>query len=132
MSETAHLLLEVRRLRADLDELRGDQRHLMRMLLAKEDRRAGAAMLPLLGDRMSEAGFAASDAWAQTLNDRSAEGQALRELIAEYFTEDGGLKAFGRFLARIEGVPLAGRRLELVDSPRGINRWRVVRVSGPE
>lgn len=127
----AALALELRRLSAaveaqadELAELREDHAHLQRALLSRQDRRTGAALVPLLAD-MLPGTFTAADAAALALNDRTAEGQAVRELMAEYITDDGGLRAFGRLLARLEGCEFNGARLVSAGASRGVSRWRV-------
>jgi hypothetical protein len=121
----ADLALEVRLLRERVEDLAAQQESLMRMLLSRADRRTGAALVPLLADY--EAGpFGVAELAAQTLNDRTPDGQALRELIAEYLTGDGGFRAFGWLLARLEGVTFAGCRLVRVGKARGVERWRVL------
>jgi hypothetical protein len=68
---------------------------------------------------------------AAVLNDRTPAGQAMRELAGDYATECGGLRAFGRLLARLEGVPLAGLRLVRRGQARDGVSWKVSRVSEP-
>lgn len=124
------LILEIRRLRAELAELREDQQFLMRALLAASDKRNALRFLPLIADVLGDRAFTAPELLAAALNDRTAAGQALREVIGEFVTDDGGLRAFGRLLARIEGVPLGGCRLISAGDGRDGRRWRVVRLSG--
>lgn len=124
------LILEIRRLHAEVQALREDHQHLLRALLAASDKRNAAALLPLIADVLQDRPFTAPQVLAAALNDRTPSGQALRELIAEYATTSGGLRALGKMLARIEGVPLAGCRLIGDGEGRDGRRWRVVRVSG--
>ncbi len=125
----AALALEVRRLRDEVAELRDEQAHLLRALLARQDRRVGAAMVPLLAERFEGRDFSAAELVGAVLNDRDAAAQALRELVADYASEDGGLRALGRLLARLEGVSFDKCRLAAAGQSRGVQRWRV-RVSG--
>lgn len=109
-------LLELRALRAAFDaqaeglaELREDVQLLTRALLASNDRRDLARLLPavhaLLGSQIWSASSLAGAA-ALSPNDGP-----LSMLIAENTTERGGLRGFGRLLARLEGTPLDGLRL---------------------
>ncbi|RIK69798.1 MAG: hypothetical protein DCC67_21070 [Planctomycetota bacterium] len=124
------LILEIRRLRAELAELREDQQFLMRALLQPADKRNAVALLPLIADVLGDRAFTAADVVAAALNTRTPDGQALLELVRERATDDGGLRAFGKMLARIEGMPLAGCRLISAGDGRDGRRWRVVRLSG--
>lgn len=126
----AALILEIKALRAEVQALREDQRFLMRALLTASDKRNALRFLPLIADVIEDRPFTAPQVLAAALNDRTPSGQALREVIAEFATSDGGLRAFGRLLKRIEGVPLAGCRLIGDGEGRDGRRWRVVRVSG--
>lgn len=123
-------LVELRLVRQELAAVRESHDYLLRRLLDRDDRRTGAALLPLLAELMDGAIDVAGVATV-ALNDRSAAGQALRELVAEHVTDEGGLRAFGRMLARLEGVSLGGYRLVRDGAARGVVRWRV-RVSGGE
>lgn len=123
------LILEIRRLHAEVQALREDHQHLLRALLAASDKRNGVALLPLIADVIGDRAFTAADVVAAALNTRTAEGQALLELVREFVTDVSGLRAFGRLLKRIEGVPLAGCRLIGDGEGRDGRRWRVVRVS---
>lgn len=124
------LALELRRQAGELAELREAFDHLARRLLAADDRRSGSALVPLLGEVFGGAEFTAADLAGKALNGRDTAAQALRELVAEHCTEAGGLRALGRFLARLEGVSFSGCRLQSVGMVRGVQRWRV-RVSLP-
>ena len=126
---TGAALLELRRLAAEVADLRDEQQHLMRALLAREDRRTGSALVPLLGEAFGGEGFTAADLAALALNGRDSAAQALRELVADYCTADGGLRSLGRFLARLEGCSFGGSRLLADGALHGVQRWRV-RVSG--
>lgn len=123
------LALELRRLRDEVAELRDEQAHLLRALLARQDRRTGAALVPLLAERFDGADFSAAEVAAAALNGRDTAAQALRELVADYASEAGGLRALGRLLARLEGCCFDGCRLTAAGPSRGVQRWRV-RVSG--
>jgi hypothetical protein len=122
------LVLEVRRLAALVAELLDEQQHVHRRLLEREDRRTGAALVPLLAEAFGTGDFTAAAVAAHALNARDAAGQALRELVGEYATERGGVRAFGRLLVRLEGVTFDGHRLVSMGQVRGVARWRV-RVS---
>lgn len=123
-------LLELRRLAEQVQELRESHDALLRQLAKPADRRTGAALLPLVADVVGlGAVFDAASLAARALNDRTPDGAALRELIGEYATESGGLRAFGRLLDRLDGVPLAAYRLAPAGEGRDGRRWRVLRVS---
>lgn len=126
MSEA--LALELRRLRDEVAELRAEQAHLLRALLSRQDRRTGSALVSVLREMFGAEGFTCADVAAQALNGRDSGSQALRELVADYCTAEGGLRALGRFLARLEGVSFEGHRLVSAGEARGVQRWRV-RVS---
>ena len=101
-TDNLRILAELAAVRAKLDELCEAQEHLTRRLLEREDRRTGGALVPLLGETFQdEAQFTAAEVAAKALNDRTATGQALREVIAEHITEDAGLRSFGRL---VDGV----------------------------
>jgi hypothetical protein len=125
---TDPLALEVRRQAAELAEMREALDFALRRLLEADDRRTGSALVPLLGDLFAGRAFTAADVAAQALNGRDAASQAVRALVADYCTERGGVRALGRFLARLEGRSFAGARLVLDGDARGGQRWRV-RVS---
>jgi hypothetical protein len=96
-------------LRAEVAELREDMQFLLRRLLATDDRRDLVRLLPaahaLLGNQVWSASSLADAAAV------SPDGGPLSLLIAENVTERGGLRGFGRLLARLEGAPLGGLRL---------------------
>jgi hypothetical protein len=123
-------LLELRRLVAAVAELRDEQAHLLRALLARDDRRTGAALLPLIAELLDGRAFTAAELLTAALDDRTPAGRALCELVAEFVTDTGGMRALGRLLARLEGVPLAGCRLVSAGAAGGVCRWRVKVVSG--
>lgn len=122
---TDALALELRRLAAEVAELRAEQAHLLRALLSRQDRRAGAAIVPLLAEMFSAEPFTCAEVAARALNGRDTASQALRELVADYCTAEGGLRALGRFLARLEGISFEGSRLVSAGAARGVQRWRV-------
>jgi hypothetical protein len=130
VSAEPNLALQLRLMQAMLEELRESVDHLGRRLLERDDRRTGEALLPLVAAILGSQTFTAPSLAAALLNDRSAEGQAARELVAGFCSTDGGLRAFGKLLARLDGVALAGCRLVPVSSRRDGRLWRVVRVSG--
>lgn len=121
--------LELRRLSVLVAELVDDHRVLLRRLLTPEDRRTGTVLLPLLHELVEDAPFTAASIAARALNDRTATGQAVRELLAELGMGDGGLRSFGRLLQRLDGVPLAGVRLSPAGERREGLAWRLVQVS---
>jgi hypothetical protein len=123
-TDHALLLIEVRRLAAAVEVLRESHDHLARRQLERDDRRAGCVLVPLLGDLFYTEPFTAAGAAARGLSDRSATGQALCEFVAEY-TAGADLKAFGKLLARLEGVPFDGCRLVRAGKTAGVVRWRV-------
>ena len=123
------VLLELRCLRAEVAALREDQQHLMRSLLARDDRRAGQVLLPLVAELVGGHLFTGPSLLAAALADRTAAGQAAREVIADMATDAGGLRAFGRLLSRLDGVPLAGCRLQAAGEASDGRRWRLLSVS---
>lgn len=122
--------LELRRLAVMVAELVEENRTLQRRLLTAEDRRMGTVLLPLLHELVDGAPFTAASAAARALNDRTATGQAVREVLADLGMGDGGLRSFGRLLQRLDGVPLAGLRLVPAGERREGLAWRLVQVSG--
>jgi hypothetical protein len=119
------ILLELRALRAEIAGLREDHHHMERRLLERDDRRAGEALLPLLHELVGDAVFSGPSVFAVLLNDRTPVGQAARELISDI----GSVKAFGKFLARLDGIALAGVRLVPVGKQRDNRAWQLVQVS---
>jgi hypothetical protein len=127
---TDPLLLELRQLRAELAELRAIVVDRVRADLAPQDRRIGAALLPLAAE-VHGGEFSAAELAAAALNDRSAAGQALCELIRDHGTDEGGgFRTLARLLERIHGMPLGGCRLVRLSESRTGRRFRV-QVSGP-
>lgn len=125
-----HLALKLRVMQSQLTDLLDEQRHLARRLLEREDRRIGTVLLPLLHELIGDAAFTAASAAARALNDRTATGQAVRELLADVGMGDGGgLRSFGRLLQRLDGAPLAGLRLLPAGERREGLAWRMVHVS---
>lgn len=122
------VVLELRRVREELHDLAESNENLQRRLLAAEDRRTGAALVPLLSELFEGTAFTAAEVAAAALNDRTAQGQALRELIAASCTDTGGLRALGRLLARLEGCSFGGCSLRHAGAARNAQRW-TVRVS---
>lgn len=121
------LMLELRRLCSVIEDLRDEQRWLARRMLKRDDSRTGAAILPLALEVHGE-DFAPAELLAAALNDRTAVGQALLELVREYMDEDGeGCRTLAWFFIRIEGVVLGGHRLVKVDDcrARAGTRYRV-------
>lgn len=132
MAQPDALVIELRLLRAAVADLQLSHDHLLRQHLARADRRTGAALLPLAADLAGGREITAPELAAWALNDRTPSGRALCGLVEAYITDEGGLRALGRFLARIEGAPLGGHRLERAGPSRDGLRWRVVRVSGAD
>ena len=122
-------MLELRRLSAEVAALREDQQHLMRSLLARDDRRAGQVLLPLVAELVGSGTFTAASLLAGALKDQTPAGQAARDVLADLVTDTGGLRAFGRLLSRLEGAPLAGCRLQAAGETSEGRRWRVLSVS---
>ena len=123
------VLLELRCLRAEVAALREDQQHLMRSLLARDDRRVGQVLLPLVAGLVGSGMFTAASLLAGALKDQTPAGQATRDVLADLATDTGGLRAFGRLLSRLEGAPLAGCRLQAAGEASDGRRWRVLSVS---
>ena len=119
----AALTLELRLLRAELAELRYDHRELHRQLLAKADRRIGIRLVPAIA-RTIGAGrpFAVADLAALVLNADTPAAGVVLDALADHADDDGGFRGFGRLLQRLEGVPLAGWRIQRATG----ERWRVV------
>ena len=68
-------------------------------------------------------------AWTvKTLNACAPPASLLRDLLAAYASEPGGLRAFGHFLARAEGIVCVGHRLRRVGEDRGGALYLVERV----
>jgi hypothetical protein len=132
VTEVLALALEVRRLIALVEDLRESHDDTMRRLLDRDDRRTGSVLVPLLANLFGDDDFTAPSIAARVLNDRTALGQAVRELVAEYVTDAAGLRSFGRMLARIESVRFGGYRLRALGNTRAGLRWRVARVSASE
>lgn len=132
VDHTTHsaIALEVRRLAALVAELVDENRTLQRRLLAAEDRRIGAVVLPLLAELVGQQPFTAASIATHALNDRTVAGRAVREVLADLGADDGGLRSFGRLLQRLDGVPLAGLRLLPAGQRREGLAWRLVHVSG--
>jgi hypothetical protein len=119
------LVLEVRQLRAELAEQRAELAFLLRAVLSRQDRRAGSALVPLLAEAFNGECFTAAEIATSALNGRDAASQALRELVADYCTAEGGLRALGRLLARLEGCSFDGGRLVSGGERRGVASWRI-------
>ncbi len=115
----------MRQLRAELADLRDMFADYVRANLAPQDRRIGAALLPLAAE-VHGGVFDAAELAAAALNDRSPAGHALRELIRDHGTDEGGkFRTLGRLLDRITGVPLGGCRLVRVGPGRVAMRYSV-------
>ena len=108
----------------ELREMREELQHVARRTLAAPDRRDLATLLPAMPCSASRHGPLPACA---ALN---ATSSALQALLADYATESGGLRSFGRFLERCNGIACAGRRLVAVGDDRA-GAPDVVRLSGP-
>ena len=97
---------EAAAIRADVVALREDLQHLTRRLLARQDRDDLAAMLPAVHSLLGVATWT-----VQALNACASPASPLRDLLKDYASEPGGLRAFGHFLARTEGIACHGHRL---------------------
>lgn len=126
----AALTLELRLVRAELAEVRESQADLVRRLLEREDRTTGRVLLPLVNDLVGERDLDAGTLAAAALNDRTATGQAVREIINDYTDCDGSFRSLAHLLKRLQGVHLGGCKLVPRGEGRGGLRWRVVQVSG--
>jgi hypothetical protein len=122
-------LLELRLLRETVAALADEQRHLQRRLLERDDRRAGLVLWPLAAELTNGRPFTGQGLLQAALATRTPVGQAVRELIVEAADGAGGMRAFGRLLQRLQGVPLAGYRLVAAGESREGLRWRLVQVS---
>jgi len=124
------LRLEVRLLRQEVSDLHADVGVLLARLLARDDRRIGMALLPLGEEVFDGEPFTAARLADRALNDRTARGEALRDLIADVLGDREELRPLGEFLARIEGVRLGGVRLIADGHLHGVRRYRLVRGNG--
>lgn len=121
----AAMALEVRRLAELIAALADDVRHMERRRLAADDRRVGAVLLRLAHELVGDARFTAPELFARALNDRTAAGRALCEVLVDY----GSVRSIGRLLARLESVVLSGCRLVPAGAAREGRAWRLQRVS---
>ncbi len=123
---TDPLALELRRLQAEQADTRALVEHLLRRQLTRETRRAGRVLLPLVAQVVGVGKtFSAPALMAAALNARTPAGDALREMLADYVGEASGMRGLGWELAELQGVPLAGYRLEPAGEAREGNLWRV-------
>ena len=123
------LALEVRRLAAAIESQREELAWLSRRLLARDDARSGALIVSLATEVHPEP-FVAAELAAAALNDRTAVGAALRDVLKGYIDSDGGFRALARLLDRIEGVAFDGHRLVGVGPTRAGRRYRI-QIFGP-
>jgi len=96
---------------AALSLLEEDVRHMMRRLLAGDDRRVLGKLLPLVHQLLGESAWTAADLSAAAMVGRGHVADELVELIGEYTSERGGLRQFGNLLERCEGCVSGGIRL---------------------
>jgi hypothetical protein len=94
---------------------------LRRCLLEKADRKTGARLVPALATLTQGRPFAPAEAAALAMNGTGPAAGMVRETVADLADADGGLRAFGRLLQRLQGARFAGLRLEPVVG----DRWRV-------
>ena len=125
-------LLALRLLRDEVAEMRDDLRYLLRAQLNRDARRTGLVLFPLAAELLGGRPFTGQSLLEAAMNDRTTTGEAAREILADMATDSGGLRAFGRLLSRLEGVPLASCRLVDAGETSEGRRWRLVRVSGAE
>lgn len=128
----AAILNEQRRQAAELAELRYTCEDLARQLLKAQDRRIGAALLPLAHELLGDRTFTQSSLIAAAFEARTAIGAAVLELARDVGAGGDVPKSFGRLLGRLEGAVLNGYRLAPSGESRGSLAWQVVRVSGEE
>ena len=115
--------LEMRRIAAELAELRDDHRELQRQLLAKSDRRTGMRLAPAIARIVgADRPFTVADLAALVLNAGTPAAGVVLDALADHADDDGGFRGFGRLLQRLQGVPLAGWRIQRASG----ERWRVV------
>jgi hypothetical protein len=120
---TDQTLLQLRVLTEAVAELRDDHRELQRQLLAKPDRRTGMRLVPAIARTVGDGRpFAVADLAALVLNADTPAAGVVRDTMTDYPDADGGFRSFGRLLQRLEGVPLAGWRIQRATG----ERWRVV------
>lgn len=119
------LVLLVKRIFAEVQEQREAIDHLTRRMLERDDRDIGAELVLLLGAAFGSEPFTAAGACAWAMNEHSLTGQALEKKIGEYLIGGGGMRSFGRLLARLEGVTFKGCRLLSAGKTGGVERWRV-------
>lgn len=119
---------------AELQALREDMQHALRRMLAIQDRRDLAVFLPaaytVLGHRTWTAAECVKAAMAST----DPAGRALMaDVFADYTSEPGGLRSFGKFLSRCDGAVCGGLRLVRVgdDDAGGLYAIGVSRTSKP-
>ncbi|MES3013216.1 MAG: hypothetical protein V4750_05725 [Pseudomonadota bacterium] len=123
------MLVELRRLRQDLADAVDDVRQAARLQLAPTDRRELARLLPLVAAAHGDGAWSAATLWADALNEPAAV--ALREMLAEWVTPGGGLRAFGRFLERCRGIVVGVHQLEMIDRPSTGTVYMVKTLSRP-
>ena len=117
------LTLELRLLRAELADLRDDHRELQRQLLSKADRRTGLRLAPAIVRVVGEGrSFTVAYLAGLVVEDYTPAACVIRDALADHADADGGFRGLGRLLQRLQGVPLAGWRIQRATG----ERWRVV------
>ena len=116
-------LLELRLLREAVAVLADEQRELQRQLLAKADRRTGMRLAPAIARTAGDGrAFTVSYLAGLVVDSDTPAAGVIRDALADHADDGGGFRSFGRLLQRLEGVPLAGWRIQRVNG----ERWRVV------
>jgi hypothetical protein len=116
----------VRKLASLVAELVEDQQHVERRRLAADDRRVGVVLLPLIDEVVLDRRFTGPLLYQAALGTRTAAGQALAAVLADY----GSMRAVGKLLARLSGITFDGCRLAPAGRIGDDRAWVVDRVSG--
>lgn len=119
--------LELRRLSDVVAEMADDHQYALKRLLAADDRKLGAVIVPLAGEIVGGDRFEPAALVAAAAARRDAVGTALLETIHEADLQDGDgrYRRLGRLFDRISGVAFDGYRVV-----RDGRAWRIVAVSG--
>jgi len=123
------MALEVKRLQACVSCLMEEVAWLNRRLLGAADVLAGESLLPLAA-KVHAGAFAPAELAAAALNDATADGESLRQLIDSLKDDDGQFRGLGKLLMRIHGVSLGGHRLVPAGQSRMGWRYRVQVLDG--